>query len=286
MLNEKNIRITTLVENGTFKRGLLAEWGLCVYIDADGKKILMDSGASPHAVTHNATALGVDLTKVDIMVLSHGHYDHTGGLTAVLQAIGKKMEIIAHPNIWDAKYVRKKDTGLYEYCGIPFKRFELERLGAKFNPTAKPTWITDNVVASGEESMTTDFESPDEALCVKKDSQFVRDPLADDQSIYIKTNLGLLVVAGCAHRGIVNVVRHACEVTGIDSIYLVVGGTHLYPASDAQLEKTIDAFKKLRIKWIGVSHCTGMKQSVRLAQEFGARFFFNNTGTVIDFPLK
>jgi 7,8-dihydropterin-6-yl-methyl-4-(beta-D-ribofuranosyl)aminobenzene 5'-phosphate synthase len=286
VLNEERLKITTLVENTAFKRGFLAEWGLCVLIEADGKKILLDSGASPHAVLHNARVLGTDLSEVDVMVLSHGHFDHTGGLTAVLGAMGREMEIIAHPSAWDLKYARRNDPEWYEYCGIPFSRDELERLGARFTFTAGPTWITGDVVVSGEEPMTTDFEAPDAILCLKQGESYVRDTVADDQSIYIKTNLGLVVVAGCAHRGIINVVRHARELTGMDSVYLVLGGTHLFTAPDAQLEKTIEAFRELRVEWIGVSHCTGMKQSARLAREFGDRFFFNNTGTVIRFPLE
>ena len=286
MLHEKNLKITTLVENTAFKRGLLAEWGLCVLIEAGDKTILLDSGASPHAVLHNAGLLGVDLGRVDVMVLSHGHFDHTGGLTAVLAAMDKKIEIIAHPSIWDLKYARRNDPEHYEYCGIPYSRDELERLGARFTLTTGPTWITEDVAVSGEEPMTTDFEAPDEILCLKQGQKYIRDNVDDDQSIYIKTNLGLVVVAGCAHRGIINVVRHARKLTGMDSVYLVLGGTHLFTAPDSQLTKTIEAFRELGVAWIGVSHCTGMKQSARLSLEFKDRFFFNNTGTVIRFPLE
>ena len=285
MLNEKNLTITTLVENTAFKRGFLAEWGLCVLIESGDKTILLDSGASPHAVSHNARQLGLDLSRVDVWVLSHGHYDHTGGMTAVLASMGKKIEIIAHPSIWDLKYARRSDPEWYEYCGNPYERAELERLGASFTHTAEPTWITEDIVTSGEERMTTDFEAPDKILCLQQDGEYVPDTVKDDQSIYIRTNLGLVVVSGCAHRGIINVIRHGMELTKMDKVYLVVGGTHLFSAPQEQLERTIKEFRALGVEWIGVSHCTGLKQAARLYQEFGERFFFNNTGTVINFPL-
>lgn len=285
MLNEKDLKITTLVENTAFQRGFLAEWGLCMLIETAEKMILLDSGASPHAVSHNARRLGLDLSRVDVWVLSHGHYDHTGGMTAVLGSMGKEIEIIAHPSVWDLKYAHRSDPEWYEYCGNPYKPDELERLGARFSYSAEPTWITEDIVTSGEESMTTDFEAPDKILRLKKDGKYVPDTVMDDQSIYIRTNLGLIVVAGCAHRGIINVIRHGVELTKMDKVYLVVGGTHLFSAPQEQLEKTIEAFRTLGVEWIGVSHCTGLKQAARLYQEFGDRFFFNNTGTVIRFPL-
>ena len=95
-----------------------------------------------------------------------------------------------------------------------------------------------------------------------------------------------MVVSGCAHRGIVNVIRYGLELTGMDRVYLVLGGTHLHPASEDQVDRTIDAFRKLGVRWIGVSHCTGLPRAARLAREFGDRFFFNNAGTTVTLPLE
>jgi len=128
------VRITNLSEN-TAGPGMLAEWGLSVLVETDEQKVLLDTCASI-SVPRNAPILGVDLSKIDRIVLSHGHYDHTGGLRDVLGAMGKKVEIIAHPDMWAAKQLRIGEQ--YAYIGIPFPREELEGLGASFTLSREP----------------------------------------------------------------------------------------------------------------------------------------------------
>ncbi len=134
------IRITTLSEN-TADLGYLAEWGLSMFIEADGVKVLFDTGAGIAAV-HNAQLFGIDLATVDRIVLSHGHRDHTGGLREVLMRMKKDVEVIAHPDIWAAKYTRRGKRP-EQFSGLPFRRELLENLGARFNMTREPVHITD-----------------------------------------------------------------------------------------------------------------------------------------------
>jgi 7,8-dihydropterin-6-yl-methyl-4-(beta-D-ribofuranosyl)aminobenzene 5'-phosphate synthase len=109
----------------------------------------------------------------------------------------------------------------------------------------------------------------------------IPDPLKDDQALFVKTSQGLVVVLGCAHRGTINTLHHARKVTGVETIYCVIGGTHLIRASELQMEMTIAGLREFGVQKLGVSHCTGMPAAMRLAQEFGPGFFFNNSGSVM-----
>jgi len=271
------IRITTLSENTAAMVGLLAEWGLSILVEVDNLRVLLDAGPGISTV-YNARALGIDLSSIDKIVLSHGHADHTGGLRRLLRAMRKPVEIVAHPDIWTRKYVERPGGEAYSYIGIPFDREELEGLGASFTLTKEPVWITDNIVTTGEIPMLTDYEQIDPNLYVQGEGGFSPDPLADDRALVVKTELGLVVVAGCAHRGIINTLRHARELTGVELVNTVVGGTHLIRAQEEQIELTIAELKEMGIQRLGVSHCTGFRASVRLAEEFGDIFFLNNAG--------
>lgn len=275
-------RATTLSENTAFvmPRGLLGEWGLSVLVERDDRKVLLDAGAGISA-TRNGGLLGINWDRIDAIVLSHGHYDHTGGLREVLTRIRKRVKVIAHPDVFDAKFIQMSKDQSPLYIGIPFQRAELESLGADFQLTSEPVWLSENVVTSGEIPMITDFETIDPGLCVRKNGEMIPDLLKDDQALFIKTSLGLVVVLGCAHRGTINTLRHARNVTGVETIHTVAGGTHLIRASEVQVEMTIATLKEFGVQRLGVSHCTGMPAAMRLAQEFGLGFFFNNSGSVI-----
>jgi len=274
------IRITALSEN-TAGPGFLAEWGLSILVEADGVKILMDTGLSFSAV-HNAQLLGIDLSAIDRIVLSHGHADHTGGLRDVLKLKGD-VEIIAHPDIWAAKYVQRARQPV-RYRGIPFTRQELESRGARFRLVREPVHITEQVMTTGEIPMSSGYEQIEKNLFVKKAGKLHPDPLRDDLALIVDSDFGLVVVLGCAHRGIINTLRHAQNLTGKKPVYSVIGGTHLFQASEEQLEKTIADLREIGIQKLGVSHCTGFHASARLAQESEDVFFLNNAGTRVTLP--
>ena len=276
------IKITTLSEN-TANTGFLAEWGISMLVEADGLKVLFDTGRS-FSASHNAQLLGVDLATIDRIVLSHGHLDHTGGLKEVLERSGPK-EVIAHPDMWQRKYGFRRDDRMW-YIGIPFVREELETLGASFVLAREPVQLSANIMTTGEVPMITDYESIDAGLCVREDGEERPDIFADDLSLIINTEFGLVVLLGCAHRGIINILRHALKLTGKQQIYAVIGGTHLLKASEARLAETASALKEMQVQWLGVSHCTGFNAAAYLAREFGDRFFLNNAGTCLTLPFK
>lgn len=270
------VTLTTLSENTVSGPGFMAEWGLSILIQVGRLKVLFDTGGSGVAV-HNARRLGIDLSKVDEIVLSHGHQDHTGGLRQVLEVTGDK-RVVGHPAIWGAKYTRRSDGNKHIYIGIPYVRRQLEDLGARFHLIKEPLHLSEEVLTSGEVPMETGYEVVEENLFVEKGNALSPDPLIDDLSVFIKTPHGLVVVLGCAHRGIVNTLRHAQEITGEERIHTVLGGTHLVHASRERVESTARDLKGMAVKRIGVSHCTGFEASTHLARCLDD-FFLNNAGT-------
>jgi len=281
------LRITTLCENTAGMINVLAEFGWSVLVETDDVNILFDTGPSI-SVCHNADILGVDLSKVDKIVLSHGHFDHTGGLRQILRKMRKETEIIAHPHVWAIRYNCKDQNK--RFTGIPFQRQELENFGAIFKLTAEPTKIADSIMTTGEIPMVTDFENvaplkPDgSGWFIQEDTALKPDKVLDDQALIINTELGLVIVLGCSHRGIINTLYHAQQLTGKKEIHTVLGGSHLIGASEERVRLTIAALKELRIQRLGLCHCTSLPVTARLAQEFGDKFFFNNTGTVLELP--
>ena len=137
-------------------------------------------------------------------------------------------------------------------------------------------------MTTGEIPMVTGYEEIEPYLQVKEADGWQPDKLRDDQALIINTERGLIVILGCAHRGIINTLYHAQQLTGVKRIYMVVGGCHLMDASKKRILETIAALKELRVQRLGVSHCTGMPAVLAMAQEFGDRFFFNNAGTIIN----
>jgi 7,8-dihydropterin-6-yl-methyl-4-(beta-D-ribofuranosyl)aminobenzene 5'-phosphate synthase len=305
MLDTKHLRLTTLSENTAKSLWLIGEWGWSMFIEANGFRVLFDAGLRISA-TYNAAVMGIDLSTIDRIALSHGHVDHTGGLRDVLDRAGTQIghsndlkrephtiEVIAHPDIWGPKFIKHPGQTTYGFRGMPFRKVELEeRQGARFLESREPVWLTDDIVWSGEVPMRNDFEVIARICFVKENGDtdqggsagFAPDPLNDDAALYLRTERGLVIVLGCAHRGIINTIHHAQQLTGLDRVHMVVGGTHLINTSEHQMESTISELKRLNIQKIGVSHCTGAVSAAKLAAAFGNDvFFYNNAGNVIRF---
>ena len=273
------VKITTLSEN-TANPVVLAEWGLSILVEGDRVQVLLDTSQSV-SVAYNAKILGIDLSTVDKLVISHGHYDHTGGFKEVIEQIGE-IDVIAHPDMWTEKYAIYGD--FQKYIGIPFTREELVSLGASFQLTKDPVWITDNIVTTGEIPMTNDYEQIDAGMFVKEGDSFQPDQLLDDLALGIKTEAGLIVILGCSHRGMINTIRHLQKITGEQRVYGVLGGTHLISATPERLAQTTADLRQIGVQKLGVSHCTGFNACCWLANEFPEVFFLNNSGTVLSLP--
>jgi 7,8-dihydropterin-6-yl-methyl-4-(beta-D-ribofuranosyl)aminobenzene 5'-phosphate synthase len=277
------LKLTVLSENTAGMGDFLAEWGLSILIQTADSNVLLDTGTSISAI-HNAETLSIDFSSIDKIVLSHGHYDHTGGLREVLRRAKKSIDIIAHPDIWQPKYSQRRgEAG--KYIGIPFAKNELESLGAHFIYTTEPYDITSDILVTGEVPMLNEYETIDPALVVAaEDGTRQPDPLLDDRAVIIKTGDGLVVVLGCAHRGMINTLNYARQISGVSQIQAVVGGSHLIGASEERLWLTIAALQEMNIQKLGLCHCTDLPSISILAREFPENFLFVKAGSVIELP--
>jgi 7,8-dihydropterin-6-yl-methyl-4-(beta-D-ribofuranosyl)aminobenzene 5'-phosphate synthase len=245
-------------------------------------KILFDAGPAGIATLNNAPRLGVDLRTADAMVLSHGHMDHTGGLAGVLRAIGKRIPVYAHPDVFTDRYAKIGER--INYIGLPFKREALEGMGAAFDLSPEFRQIAAGVYLSGEIPRHRSFETGDTDLFVKQSGEHRKDPLRDDQSMAVETAEGLALILGCCHAGLINTIDHFQVKLPGKPIHTVIGGTHLDFAPAEQLRETIAVLQSLRVKRMGLSHCTGLRAGARLAQELGDGVAFCTVGYSVTLP--
>lgn len=280
-----NTKITILCENRTcITQGITGEHGFCALIEKNGEKLLLDTGQGLSLIP-NARTLDIRLDNISKIVLSHGHYDHTGGL-AKLPLQKNQVTIYAHPDVFNNKHSVKKDSkgDTYKFIGIKQTKEELEsRLNARFVFTRHFTPITGQIFFSGEIPRITDFETFDSRLLIKTHDGYLPDQLLDDASLLIETDSGPVILTGCAHAGIVNVMNHFSNQTGHKTFYAVIGGTHLgFLNSPDQLEKTMDAFDLFHVEKLAVSHCTGNEAAAACYHRFKDRFAFANAGWTIE----
>jgi 7,8-dihydropterin-6-yl-methyl-4-(beta-D-ribofuranosyl)aminobenzene 5'-phosphate synthase len=231
----------------------------------------------------NSLTLNKDLKSIRKIFLSHGHYDHTGGLSEVLKLKGK-VDVHAHPHVFLDRIVVFKEEGreIKRFIGIHYKKSYLESLGAQFVFNTDFNEVEKGLFLTGEVPRQTNFEKRDPRLFSEMDGSMTQDLFLDDQSLALDTEKGLILILGCAHAGMINIVNHVMHKTGKQKFYAIVGGTHLDFLTPEQLEESIKSLKRMEIGKIGVSHCTGMKAAFRLHQEFGDRFFYGCVGSVLE----
>jgi 7,8-dihydropterin-6-yl-methyl-4-(beta-D-ribofuranosyl)aminobenzene 5'-phosphate synthase len=276
--------VTVITENTVPGKaaGLYAEHGFSLFLARPETKILFDAGPAGIATLNNAPRLGVDLRTADGMVLSHGHMDHTGGLAGVLRAIGKRILVYAHPDVFTDRYAKIGER--INYIGLPYKREALEGMGAAFDLSTEFRQIAAGVYLSGEIPRHRSFETGDVDLFVKQSGEHRKDPLRDDQSMAVETAEGLALILGCCHAGLINTIDHFQAKLPGKPIHTVIGGTHLDFAPAEQLRETIAVLQSLGVKRMGLSHCTGLRAGARLAQELGDGVVFCTVGYSVTLP--
>lgn len=270
-------RITVLVENTAGKCGLLGEHGLSFWIELGESKILFDTGQGS-VLARNAEKLDVDLKKTDAILLSHGHYDHTGGLGDVLRP-EKRTKIYAHPEAFNPKFARNSD-GSARYIGMSPRNKRMVNECSELILTEAPSEVCNGLFLTGSVPRVTDFENTggdffEDTACR------LPDELPDDQAVFIETSDGTIVVLGCAHAGVINTLRYIQTLTNNRPIHTVMGGMHLLNASPERMDKTVVELRRLDIQRLLPCHCTGQTAVVRLWNEFPGQCQICRVGTII-----
>jgi 7,8-dihydropterin-6-yl-methyl-4-(beta-D-ribofuranosyl)aminobenzene 5'-phosphate synthase len=274
---EEDIQITILAENTAFKTGLKTEHGLSFWIEYCNKKMLFDTGQS-NLILHNARTLGIDIAQTDAITLSHGHYDHTGGLSSVLN-IASKAKIYLHPTAIEPKFSRKASKAKYIGMSDSTKK---SIQGRQVIWTAIPAKIFPGMSVTGQVPRMNDYEDVGGVFFVDENCQ-KPDELLDDQTLFIKSSKGLVVVFGCAHAGVVNTLDYISKLTDEKNIYAVIGGMHLINASPRRIDNTIETFKKYDIQKYIPLHCTGQKAIDAMKNTFGDKCLYFGAGGQISF---
>ncbi|MGE5381201.1 MAG: MBL fold metallo-hydrolase [Methylocystaceae bacterium] len=258
-------RISILVENTAPIPGLIGEFGFSVYIDWQGQKYLLDTGNQGYFLT-NAKTLGIDLKSLAGVIISHGHFDHVGGLPHLLEQYGET-KVFLHPQALENKLAK---TGESSYASIGFTRSrdDLEKMGAVFQSDDKPRELAPGMVLTGSIPRIYDWEDSGGPFYLAPDKP---DLLYDDQALVIDAREGLLVVSGCAHSGLCNTVAYARELFPGKKVQAYIGGTHLISASPERLHNTLENIKDMEVTQVVACHCTGFAATAYLYGELGGQ---------------
>lgn len=272
-----NIKTTVLVENTAGKLGVLAEHGLSFLIETGGEKILFDTGQG-FVLKHNLTRLGIDLADVKNVVLSHGHYDHTGGLHTALSMMDRPTAY-AHPAVTEPKFVCYKNHESRS-VGMPDADRKALLQQAEWVRTDQPAKLPGGLRLTGPIPRTSSFENTGGPFFLDE-AGTIPDFIEDDQAAFIETAHGTVVILGCAHAGVINTLRHIRRLTKKQPIHTVIGGMHLHSASKDRMGKTIKALRKLDIGCMFLCHCTGFDATAELWKEFPGKVRPCSAGTTI-----
>jgi 7,8-dihydropterin-6-yl-methyl-4-(beta-D-ribofuranosyl)aminobenzene 5'-phosphate synthase len=266
------VKIITLIENLTYGSGLAAEHGLSMYIESENKKILFDTGQSGMFL-NNAKKLGINIEEIDLVVLSHGHYDHTGGLYPFLEA-NKKATVYCKESLFEPRY-----NGKTRFIGT---QYIPEILINRLQFAKEIIEIDNNVFIIPNIEIFNPIDTHFKGLNKKINGSFIEDNFTDELFLVIKQPDSLHIVTACSHRGITNICKTAQETFNLP-IKSIVGGFHL---KDCRIEQYVEItwyLRQLNLQSIGVCHCTGIDKYAGMREECDTHVFYNFTGNEVNF---
>ena len=267
----------------------LAEHGFSMLIrvfnEGKSNSILFDTGGSAEGIVENAKRMGINLSEVEGIVLSHGHYDHFGGLLSTVKAVNKvDLPIIVHEDMFETRGTRRSNGTIRRYPKFPT---EAQLSPARIVRTKQPSLIAGKMVCiTGEIPRKTSFETGYTPHRIFLNGSWQSDPLIwDERAIAINIRgKGLVVLSGCAHAGIINTISYARQITRTEKVYAVMGGFHLAgKESENRIQPTIKELQRINPKLIVPSHCTGWKAMCTIAKTLPEAFIWNSVGNLYRF---
>ncbi|MEM4703563.1 MAG: MBL fold metallo-hydrolase [Candidatus Bathyarchaeia archaeon] len=256
-----------------------------VFVGQEKHSVLFDAGISKDGVATNTKRMGLDLGEVECIVLSHGHYDHFGGLLHLLKTLNRdKLPIIVHKDMFRPRGVANADGTIRKYPAFPSEK---KVKPAKYVKTTQPSKIADGtILVTGEVPRKTEFEKGFMQQRALVKGKWQPDPWVwDDRALVLNVkHKGLIVLSGCAHAGIINTVLYAKELTKTDAVYAIMGGFHLAGKDhEHAIGKTVEKLKELQPTLIAPSHCTGWKGAFAIAKALPKAFVWNSVGNLYRF---
>jgi len=261
-------------------------------IGSSRRRILFDTATHAEPILHNMDLLGIKPKHINVVVLSHHHFDHSGGLAGIMEAIdGENVPVVAHPGIFKTSVMAKPYSDLehFPYLNIGFigknTKENIEKLGGRWILAKDPICLMTATMTTGqiEEEEKVDYEKgPTPALQHIVEGRLSPDYIADEISLFVNTAQGLVVITGCSHPGIVSIVDKAITTSGIKEVEAVIGGFHLIDAPDEKIDQTVEGLSNLNVRRIYSGHCTGVKAEEKLRERFGDGFNRIYSGKIIE----
>ncbi|MBN1308140.1 MAG: MBL fold metallo-hydrolase [Chitinispirillaceae bacterium] len=262
----KELAVTILIDNRSEDPRFLAEHGLSLCIQADDRRILFDAGQSD-TFFYNAEKLNIELRSIDTLVLSHGHYDHTGGVGRMLE-INPALEVYCHPGVFILRYSRRPDGSMKPIGLSKATADALHRCVDTIHWISRPIWLTEDIGITGPIPRRTVFEDTGGAFFLDPEAERP-DPVEDDCAMWFITGRGVTVITGCCHSGLVNTIEQVRSITGALPGIAIIGGFHLLHASMERIEATCDYLHSAGVGKIVPCHCTGEAAVECMEQRFG-----------------
>ena len=291
MAGSEQVKRAPMMPDWSEREQLIAEHGYSALLrikeNGTTRHVLYDAGLGKDTLLHNMRVLGLSVKDLDAIVLSHGHADHHGGLLGIVEAVGKRnLPLVLHPDAWRRRQA-KFGGGLVGNLPPPDRK-RLEAADVQLLERAGPTLLVgDGLLVTGRVERTTDFEKgfPVQSW-LNHDGRWEPDPWSwDDQPVLANVKgKGLVVVSGCSHAGLINILRHAQKVTGVDHVAGVVGGFHLTGnIFEPVIPPTLAELAKIRPDTVIPGHCTGWKATHEIARLLPEAFVQTAVGTTVRF---